>query len=106
LEVHTFLSATTGLEALALPEDKAKRMAHAIHQVQRYYTVPAIAPDKLALGMLAYTAATTYVPMAIAAAAETRMRNARPKRDDASNVVPMAAQPATASDWFSPRTVQ
>jgi len=66
------LAAITQTPQLALKPEEAEKLAAALVNVQQHYKLPALSADKMALGMLFWTAATIYAPrvMAIAAASK------------------------------------
>ena len=91
-------------ETLRLPPDQARDLANALHDVGKHYPLPVVSPDKLALGVLVYTAGRVYVPMVVAFVTEQRAPAAPPGQSNSAPAqampVPAAPPRPAASPWF------
>jgi len=103
--VHDVLAMLAQSETLRLAPDQAKQLASALHDVGKHYRLPVVSPEKLALGVLIYTAGRVYVPMGVAFWQETRQGGPQPIARPVAAPQPGAAPsgPATpAAPWFDP----
>lgn len=63
------LAAVTQTPELALNDDEAKRLAGALHEVTKHYSIPVMNPHHMALAMLFWCSGSIYLPRAKAIAA-------------------------------------
>lgn len=97
------LAALTSTPELALREEQAKRLAGALAEVGKHHKLPALAPDKMALAMLFWTAGSVYLPMGQAIVARKRGDPPRPDADPSSGLTDTTVfqtPVAPAGPWF------
>jgi hypothetical protein len=99
------LAALTQTPELALGDDESRKLAEALANVTRHMSLPALSPEKMALGMLFWTAGSIYVPRVMAISA--RKRGAVPgfaqEGPPAAQEGPPPINPAApVGSWFMP----
>lgn len=92
------LAAITQTPEIALQDEQSAKLAEALANVTRHMNLPALSPEKLALGMLFWTAGTIYVPMGLAIAAR-KSGKAPPAYDPAA---PLVAEPDLTTQFVNP----
>jgi hypothetical protein len=103
------LAALTQTPELALEDDESKALAGALVNVTKHYKIPALSPEKMALGVLVWTAGRIYGPRAMAISARKRgdtaaPASAPPSSARASTMAPQGSQAAgiPTEAWFTP----
>lgn len=105
-EIHGFLATLTQIPELDIGEEKCRRLAVAMNEVQKHYPLPALSPDKLALATLVWTAGTVYRP--VIGAVIARKQGRAPEAvipapvSTGSAHVPVPTEAPAVSDWFVP----
>jgi hypothetical protein len=89
------LAAITQTPELALEPEEAERLASALANVTRHYSLPALSPQKMALGMLFWTAGRIYVPKVQA------IGRRRQALANVTTVAPSHPENVTAGPWFN-----
>jgi len=103
-EIHGFLAALAQVPELNIGEEKCRRLAVAMNEVQKHYRIPALSPGKLALATLVWTAGTVYRPVigAMIARKQGRVPVFVPPApvSTGSAHVPVPDTAPMVSDWF------
>ena len=98
------LAAITQTPELALDQADAERLSKALSNVSRHYKLPALAPDKMALGMLFWTAGRIYAPRVMAISSR-KQGKAPAAPAGMTQVHPEAPRPSPAPEpptpWFT-----
>lgn len=101
------LAAITQTPELVLDDADSAKLATALANVTRHMTLPALSPEKMALGVLVWTAGRIYGPRAMAIAARKRgvattfARETNPTGQ--TNEPPQTVNPGNpGGSWFMP----
>lgn len=87
---------------LALDESEAASLANAVAGVGKHYKLPGVSADKLALGVLVWTAGRIYLPR-VAAIKARKMGGAAPTVQPSVPPAPAFEMPQTdaSAAWFT-----
>ena len=95
------LIASRELAALGPEHERTKRLAAALANVQRHYSMPSLDPGKMALAMLAWTAGTTYFPV-LREVANKRKGEAPPPAGNPAAFAQPDRENVQVGPWFTP----